>query len=305
VQPWGTRMLMDEYWQYRFAAILSRYLPRGLAYWIGLRVADYFYFHHHQDRHAVLANLERIYAFRGIKPSKELLQGTARKTFQYFGKYLVDFFRFCELSEQKRDRFVSTEHIEYYTESKATGRGVVLVTGHFGNWELGGAVLTSYGHRIHVVFLPNRQPRLEALLRRQREKRGLYPIPLGRAAPASLKLLRAGESVALLADRDFTGKVKPTPFLGRPAAMPIGPAWLACRADSLVIPAFLIRQVDDTFLMRFHAPIDPRECAGVDDVQHRICSVLEEEIGQYPYQWFRFESFWNLDEEQSEAAEYE
>lgn len=284
---------MSGYLSYRLAACLSRRLPGRSAYWVGLRAADYFYRHHHRDREAVLSNLRQIFAWRGIEPATDSLDGMTRKTFQYFGKYLVDFFRFSRLSAEDVRKMVSIEHRDYMDQALAAGRGVIAVTAHLGNWELGGAVLIALGHEVNAVVMPQRMPRLENLLRRQRESRGMHLLPVGSSALGLIRCLRRGQIVALLADRDFTRHHERYDFFGKPACMPRGAAWLSRRTGAPIVPVFLLRQEDDTFLLRLHPPIWPEEQGTHENIMHRIRDVLQQEISERPYQWFIFRDYWS------------
>lgn len=284
---------MSEYWKYRLAAFLSRLPPERMAYWFGLRIADRHYRRNHAGREAIISNLRTIYAARGVVPADEALQGHARKCFQYFGKYLVDFFRFARVTPDEVKRRVSLEHREYLDQCLALGRGAVLVTAHFGNWELGGAVMAAMGYKISAMVLPERMQKLNRMFQRQRESRGVHVIPVGRAAVLNaVRLLKQGEIVALLGDRDFTGKNDRVEFFGRKARIPRGPAWLSFKTGTPILMAFLIRQVDDSFLFRFHPPILPDEEGSMEALRGRICRTMEKEIGERPYQWFIFDDFW-------------
>lgn len=283
---------MAGYLAYRVAAALARGLPRNQAYWIGLRIADLYYVFDAPARRAVAANLERIYRWRGITPARETVRGMTRKTFQYFGKYLVDFFRLAHLDRADVDRMVSIEHGERLAGTFARGRGVVLVTAHLGNWELGGAVLCALGYPVNAVVAPERLPRLERLLTRQRERRGVRVVQVGRSARTLLRRLRAGECVALLADRDFSREHVEMELFGTRVHLPRGAAWLAHRADAPVIPVFLLRQEDDTFVLRIHEPIEPAASGAMEITHARIRDALQAEIAAHPHQWFVFHDFW-------------
>jgi lauroyl/myristoyl acyltransferase len=280
------------YWPYRIAAFLSRALPERLAYWVGLRFSDLFYRSDHHGRAAVKANLGRIFSARGVRPAEQALDGLARKTFQYFGKYLVDFFRFSRLTPEDIRERVSLEHREYLDQALAMQRGVVLVSAHFGNWELGGAVIAGLGYAINAVVLPQRLEKLNRLFQGQRERRGLRVIPMGSSAFNLLRCLKKKECLALVADRDYTGTSDPVEFFGRPAHMPVGPARLSWKTGAPVLIGFLIREVDDTFLLRFYPPILPAQEKSMEALRRRINTILEKEIAERPYQWFMFEPFW-------------
>ncbi|HOW97787.1 MAG TPA: lysophospholipid acyltransferase family protein [Kiritimatiellia bacterium] len=284
---------MTGYWPYRIAAFLSRALPERLAYWVGLRFSDLFYRRDQKGRAAVMGNIATVLRARGVQPARDALDGFARKTFQYFGKYLVDFFRFSRLTQEDIERRVSIEHRERLDQSLALGRGLILVTAHFGNWELGGAVIAGLGYPVNAVVLPQRLEKLNRLFQGQRERRGLRVIPMGSSVFNLIRCLRRKELLALLADRDFTGKSDPVEFFGKPAHMPVGPAWLSFKTGAPVLVGFLIREVDDTFRLRLYPPILPGPDASIEGIRARINEILEKEIAERPYQWFMFDPFWD------------
>lgn len=283
---------MGQYWQYRTAAFLSRLFPEKLSYWAGLRIADAFYRLNHTGRRAVMSNLARIYKSRGIVPAEEALEGLARKTFQYFGKYLIDFFRYSSLTREDIRRKISIEHGEYIEQCIGAGKGAILLSAHFGNWELGGAALAAMGNKVSALVLQERTEKLERLFERQRRSRGVELIAVGKSAFGLVRKLRNNEIVAMLGDRDFTGKDDRIPFFGEPARIPRGPAWLSVKTGTPILVGFMLRQVDDTFLMRILPPIYPEQLGSVEAVRAKIRDLLEAVIGEYPYQWFIFNDFW-------------
>jgi KDO2-lipid IV(A) lauroyltransferase len=260
---------------------------------LGLRISDYFFSRDHAGRAAVMANLSNILAARDVMLPEDALRRMARDNFRMFGKYIVDFFKFSDFSDNRIRRLVGFEHGEYLEEAESRGKGVIMITAHLGNWELGGAVLSSMRGTLHAVVQPFRSNRINELFQRHREKRGMSEIPLGSAARGVIKALRGRGRVAMLADRDYTARNESISFFGKPARLPSGPARIACKTGSPIVPAFLLRQPDDTFLMRFHPPVIPGDAGCVDDVRRAIRDVLEREIAANPLQWFMFDNFWN------------
>ncbi len=284
---------MSTYISYRLAQIISQGLPRRFAYWVGLRIADRFYARDHQGRRAVMSNLSHILESQGTHASEESLQQLARKNFQYFGKYLVDFFKFSRFAIKDVHRLVSLEHLEHLEQAERLGRGVVLITAHLGNWELASAVFTALGRRVSAVFFPQRVGKINELFQKHRTRRGLHLIPFGHAARGVLEALKNKEHVAMLADRDYsTRHEEPILFFDRPARLPSGPARIAVKTGAPVVPLFMVRQEDDTFRLRFHPPIIPTPEITVDDMRHRIRDAIESEISRQPLQWFMFNDFW-------------
>lgn len=286
---------MANYAAYRLAAFLSQRLPIPLAYWVGLRIADLHYFFSPRTRNAVQRNLTRIFEWRGIQPSRRALRGLTRKTFQNFGKYLVDFFRYTVLTPAEVERLVSIEQLNRLIETTALGRGVIMVTAHLGNWEMGAAVLHALGYSLNAIVAPESAPRVERLLHRQRERRGLHVLHVGHSARSLLRSLQRGEVVALLADRDFSGEQDTIDFFGQPAHLPRGAAWLALQSGAPILPVFVVRLEDDTFWMRIHPPIFPDASATLASLMARIRDAMQMEIAERPAQWFVFRDFWAAD----------
>ncbi len=284
---------MLQYLAYKLAEWLSRTPPRHFAYWLSLRIADLYFFLDRRGREAVVDNLRRVYAFKRESVTERELGLVARAAFQYFGKYLVDFFRFSRLSEDDIRRLVVVEHPEYVEQARALGKGVILVTAHLGNWELGGAVLASMGYPINAVVLKQPSVKLNEFFQKHRRQRGMTIIPVGHAASAMVSALQRNELVALLADRDYSMRNDFVEFCGAPACLPRGPAWMAERTGAPVVPGFMLRRADDTFVLRLYPPIVPGPELGREAIQQKIGEVLEDGVCGNPSQWFMFEKVWD------------
>jgi lauroyl/myristoyl acyltransferase len=281
------------YWFYRLAAFLVRILPLKGAYWVGLRFCDAAFYFNRRGRAAVRENLRVIFEHQGILPSRYLLDGCARKTFQYFGKYLADFIRFKKLSPTgllDRISIQGLEHLEAIRDSK---RGALMLTAHYGNWELGGAFIASMGIAVNAVVRPVPSPALERIFQFFREQRGLKVIPLDHAGIGIIKALKRGEAVALVGDRDFTGNGHPHRFFGREVSLPRGAAWFAHRTGAPIYMGFAVRAPDDSFILRMHPPIDPVAAGSEEAIQAQIIAIMEETIARDPCQWFIFDPFWS------------
>ncbi len=283
---------MLKYSLFRVAEGLSRAIPRPFAYWISLRVADVYFFSDRRGREAVVANLGRVMNSGGRSATASQIRLAARRTFHHFGKYVVDFFRFARLGADDIRRLVTIDHPEYVEQSLALGKGVILVTAHLGNWELGGAVLAGLGYPINAVVLEQRSAKLNKFFQHYRRRRGMAVIPLGHAVPELIRALRRRECVALLADRDYSRRTDFATFCGASACLPRGPVWLAEKTGAPIVPGFLIRREDETFEMRFYTPIHPGGKTA-EQMQREVCAVLEDAILRNPDQWFMFERVWD------------
>jgi KDO2-lipid IV(A) lauroyltransferase len=280
------------YWFYRFIAFLIRILPLKGAYWLGLRLCDLMYFFNRRGRAAVRDNIRIIFEHQDIVPSRHILDGYARKTFQYFGKYLADFIRFRKPAPDDIRKNLSIQGLENLEALRNAKHGAIMLTAHFGNWELGGAFIASMGVPVNAVVRPVPSPALERLFHYFREQRGLKVIPLANAGIGVIKALKRGEAVALVGDRDFTGNGHPHRFFGHEASLPRGAAWFAHRTGVPIFMGFATRAPDDTFILRMFPPIDPAVVKTEDEIQARIVANMEETIARDPCQWFIFDPFW-------------
>jgi KDO2-lipid IV(A) lauroyltransferase len=273
--------------------VLSRVLPRRAGYLVAGLVSRVMWMTEPAGRAAVVSNIRRILAARGRHPSPRGLSRMGRETYRNFAKYLVDFFRQRTMTADELARIATIENAQYFSRAAAAGRGVIALTMHMGNWEMAAIVTSRLGYPLNAVFFPMKDPRTAALFERRRLQKGYRPISFGRAAAHVLRLLRQGEWVAMLADVDFSHSDDVMEFIGAPARLPAGPARIALKTGAMILPGFVIRRPDDTFLIRMHPPVDPLEIGTLEGVRERIREVLERELMENPTQWFVFVDFWD------------
>lgn len=282
---------------YRVMAFLVRRLPRKGAYWLGLRICDMMFFLNRRARRTVRDHIRIIFDHQDILPSRRILDGHTRKTFQAFGKYLADFIRFKHLTPEGVRENVSIQGLKHLEAIRNSDQGAILLTAHYGNWELGGAIIAAMDIPINAVVRPVASPSLERIFSMFRRQRGLKVIPLAHAGVGILKALKRGEVVALVGDRDFTGNGRPWTFFGRDVSLPRGAAWFSHRTGIPVTMGFVTRAPDDTFILRIHPPIDPVAAGSEDAIQAQIVTIMEETIARDPCQWFIFDPFWPHEED--------
>lgn len=224
--------------------------------------------------------------------SDSQLDRMVRSTFDNFGKYVIDFFQLGKLSARELDRLISVEHIDHLEQCRGMQKGIIGLSAHIGNWELGANVLELNGCKVNAVVRRQTSPRLDDLFLSRRIQRGMRVLPTSGAAGSALACLKRNEFVALLADLDFSDQERRVPFFGRPAGLPRGPAVLAVRSGAPILPGFVLRGPDDSLQFRLYPPIVPGGSRSVEEIQKEICAVLEDVIGNHPEQWFAFQPVW-------------
>lgn len=278
---------------YRTVSLLAPWIPRGMAYALARQASGWACRRNHAVRETLSANLRVVLDYRGTAWTEAGLEQIVRRNFVNFGKFIVDFFRVGKCSDKALNALIRQENPGYLEQCRGMHSGIIGLTAHIGNWELGSSVLAMGGQPVNAIVLQQSSAGLDALFQSRRIRRGLRILPMSGAAASVPACLKRNELIVLLADLDFTRSTHRVLFFGKPAPLPRGPAVLAVRYQVPILPGFVLRQADDTFRFRFYPPILPEDAGSVEAVQHRICTVLEEVIADHPDQWFAFKPLWN------------
>ncbi|MDD5561321.1 MAG: lysophospholipid acyltransferase family protein [Candidatus Omnitrophica bacterium] len=283
---------MLSYYFYRFGQFIALVLPLRLVYLIAVLLADLHYLFAFRDRRLVKANLKIIF------PEKEnrLLRKTSRMVFRNFAKYLVDFFRFEKLNRSYIDKNIKLKNLHYFDQALASGKGVIVLTAHLGNWELGGVVLAQLGYPFWAVALSHKNTKVNGFFVAQRARKGVNVIAMGKAIRSCISEIRNNHMVALVGDRDFTEKGIVIDFFNKPTHFPEGPAALSLMTGAAIVPGFMLRNPDDSFTLSIEKPVEfkPTGDKGKDLVNlvKAYKEIFEDYIRSYPDQWYVFRRFW-------------
>lgn len=282
------------YWAFRFVILIGRPFPTRIAYLVSPVIADICYPFYRGGRRAMHQNLSHVLG----TSDRRVLGRMARSTLRNFSKYVVDFIHFYTMSpEEIRDRIVFDDY-ERLNAAVAEGKGIIFVTLHFGNWDMGAAGLAAHGYPIDAIAETFELPRMNDLIQGYRRQLGINIIPVERLGPGVLRALRRGDILALLIDVPAPGASVAVDFFGAPADVPAGPARLAIRTGARVIPAVLAREPGDDKLIRPIVDFDLRFQPSGDEEQdvrrltQQIMSSLERFVRKYPDQWFMFRPMW-------------
>ncbi len=292
---------MLEYILYLCARFLAVSFPTPLKHWIGLRVSDMYFLFHKKNRRTVLSNFDKI-------PLEKSKHKVARTMFHNFSKSLADFLFISQLNKDNWKNWVRTVNKKYFDEAYKKKKGVIALTAHIGNWELGGTVLSLMGYPISAIVLPQRNKFVNNIFFKQRLEKGLKSIFLGQNLIEGVRRLKRGEVLAIVGDRnigfsrDITDKTinklagVEVNFFGRKAYFPKGPAILAYWTQALVLPGFTVREKDNKYTLHFESPIKVERCKDKEEFikinTQKIASVIEKYVRLYPEQWCVFEEVW-------------
>jgi KDO2-lipid IV(A) lauroyltransferase len=181
-------------------------------------------------------------------------------------------------------------------ERLARGKGLIVVTGHLGNWELGGAYVAARGVPIDAVARHMANPLFDRYLTRTRERIGMSIIHDEEAVKRVPRSLRSGRVVAFLVDQGAVGLASTwVPFFGRLAKTPRGPAVFALRLGAPIVFGAVVRRPSGRYMLTFEA-IDPVETGDrevdVDRIVAEYTLTLERHVRRTPEQYFWHHRRW-------------
>jgi len=282
---------------YRLARRLCEILPRSAAYRVAEGVASLYAFFSSGDKKAIRKNMKII---RGANLPACQERRFIREVFVNFARYLVDFLSFSSIDESFIRRYVRIEGEENLKDARADKKGVIILTAHLGNWELGGLIAGMRGHPLYAVALPHASETVNAFFNSQREMGNLKVIPLGTAVKRCFKLLKMNEMVAFVGDKEFGTNGYPTRMFGKKVLVPPGPAFFALKTGAAVVPSFMVREETFFYRLVFEAPIYSRDGSGkaytFEQVMEAYIKVMERYIQAYATQWFMFSDYFFEDE---------
>ncbi len=193
-----------------------------------------------------------------------------------------------------RTRFVGLEHLQ---GAVALGKGVILVTGHCGNWEWMNLALQAAGIPMTAAGRRLRDPRFDRFVTRLRTRFGGQAVARGEGAgQALLRALHQGRVVGLLIDQDVAVPGAFVPFFGEPAWTPTGAAFLALRRGCPIVLGFARRDKEGTMSIVLQPAICPTGSHAREEDVGTLTALLtariEDHIRSCPEQWVWFHQRW-------------
>jgi KDO2-lipid IV(A) lauroyltransferase len=222
----------------------------------------------------------------------------AREVFRNVTRYYADLIRLPRIDPHRLLKQDLTIHgLENLKNALAQGKGVVLVSAHYGNTELTVQALAALDIYAYVLTEPLQPRQLSDLTHRLRSTHGHIYRPVSMSSvKGALRHLRQGKLVAILCDRDIQKTGQLLPLCGCPARFPVGAAMLAVRTGAQVVPAFSQRRGPGRNEVWVEPPL-PLERTGDEEhdvraITEKILARFEEYLRQDPGQWMVLEPVW-------------
>jgi KDO2-lipid IV(A) lauroyltransferase len=268
-------------------------LPPPAAVWLGERAG--LLAMRLQPRRAAIAARNLRAAFPGRFSPAEARR-LIRACYRQLGAGAAELLRLPAIDRAYIDRYVTIEGRPHFDRAVSSGRPVILLTGHFGNWELSSIAAALHGYPIIALARAQQTlPRLYALLVSYRESKGCTVVHKGGAMKRLIAALERGQLVGIVGDQASRQGI-PVDFFGRPALFATGPFELAYDKGAVILPAFIRRVRGPFHRLVVEPPItlarDRPRTEAVREGLERFAAALARHIAEEPGQWLWMHKRW-------------
>ena len=225
------------------------------------------------------------------------ITGIVRAMWDNLGRVMAEYAHLDKLHLDGPDPRITIDGLDILDAAIASGKGILLVSGHFANWEIMPFAARDYGITGGVIVRPANNPHVNRWLERARIRNGMAEqIPKGASGTRRIfSLLRKGEAALLLVDQRASEGIT-IPFFGRDAFTTPAPAALAIKLGAVVVPASNERAGGARFRMTVHKPIEPPNTGDPDrdllEFTAAMTRFIEERVRERPHEWLWIHKRW-------------
>ncbi len=283
-----------EYWLVVAVARFLGRMPRGLARLLAGMLAFGVHWSFGRLRRVGVRNLELAFPELPLEARKRILRGV----YLYLGWQLVEFCRMTRYTAQNTREWIRTEGLDHFLAAQARGKGVLIVTGHLGAWELSSFYHSLMGHPMGMVIRRLDNRRLDDYVNAIRCLHGNHVLHKDDFGRGLLTAMRAGQTVGILMDTNMTPpQGEFVKFFGRAACTATGLAHVARKTGAAVLPGFMLWEpAECKYVLHFGPEIEipHTEVAQADILAGtQLCTeAIESWIRRYPDQWLWIHRRW-------------
>jgi Kdo2-lipid IVA lauroyltransferase/acyltransferase len=282
-----------EYILFIVLVFIIRILPLFLVRRIAVIVSYFLYYIIGYRRKVIKDNLEKAFPEKSPKELKKIALGSIRSFF-------ISMFEFLwqpNLSKKKLLEICTFKNPEVYEKALNRNKGVILVTGHFGNWEyMGQAIATKYNKPFPAVAKAMHNKYVNKYVENCRRTFGNYPAYMDTGLKEFYKTLLSGGVVAMVADQSAPQESIYINFFGRPAATFQGPAVFTLKSRASLVFILAIRNKNYNYEIIFeeidYSDIQQFNDENIFELTKRHVEILEKYIRMYPEQWLWSHKRW-------------
>jgi len=291
-----------EYFLFVLLGTIVRLFPLRLAQRIGETLGTLMYHVISVRRVVALENLRRAFP----EKSEREVQVIAKGAFRNFAIAMVELLWFPRLTRERIEKLVRFKNLDLMMDAHKKGKGVIMMSGHFGNWELIALSAALQSNLPLTIIVKTQHNRLiDGLLNRYRCLHGNRTVPMGMSVREIFSALQEKRVVAMVADQSGPREGLFVDFFGRPTATHQGPALFSLKTGAPVQMGFLVRQMDGTYEGVFEE-VSKEELsevteANIAELTRRHTKLLEKYVRMYPDHWLWMHRRWKHSEQSGQA----
>jgi KDO2-lipid IV(A) lauroyltransferase len=263
---------------------------------MGRRWGGFGFRHHRRYRETALRNI--TYAFGDDLSPEQALQAT-RGCLQHLVMLFLEALKMAGMAHEELMAVAELRGTEHLDAALEQGRGAILFSGHYGNWEVGAVRLIYQGYPVVPLSRSASSPRLARAIAAIRHKLDFPVIPISEGVKGIMRALKSNQFVPIMPDRYARGQGLTVPFFGKAIHVWHTPALMAQRAGCPIIPVHCFRQPDGTYLLAAQPPIEQSQTGDRDfDVwvtTARTMAHLEADLRLRPEQYTWPYHLWRSD----------
>ncbi|MHB9035282.1 MAG: lysophospholipid acyltransferase family protein [Armatimonadota bacterium] len=245
-------------------------------------------------RNVALKNLRTVY--RDEKSDAEI-RLIAKDVFRHFSRGALEFFYLLSLTRDQIDAMIDLECREHLDSALAECKGCIILTAHYGNWELLARKLVIVGYKVNVIARDSDDPGMTGITARIRENGGYRVFDRDQPIIGAFRSLRNNEVLGILPDQNDGDGIF-VDFFSRPSATAAGTAVLSLKSGAPIVPVFAPRVKGDRYLATAYPRIEftpsGNEENDIRDLTTLVNAAIEREIRSNPSQWLWLHDRWKL-----------
>lgn len=245
--------------------------------------------YHRKD---AFAALERSLPGKSSKEYRRIVN----KVYRNIGLTLMEAIHYYLKGPASTKAVMTLENKHHLEKALSRGKGAIILTAHFGNFDLLPLIATHQGYKITLIARGMHNKTINDLSFKMRQREGITCLPKRNAYRDCLKALRRKELVGIILDQNMTRKEGVfVDYFGKPACTSPGLAFMAAQSQAPVVPAFIYRQPKGRHIVKLLPPIDPpadRSPESIREATQTYTKIIEDTVRETPDHWIWIHRRW-------------
>lgn len=282
-----------EYFLFKFFSLFVRLIGLNSARKFSYLIAFLFFYIIPVRKKTVFANLKIAFPQLNFLEIQKIAFGSYRS----FAIALVEILYLPCLTRNELNNLVEMENLDFIFKKYSEEKGIIFLSAHFGNWELGASAVGSHVNiPLNIVVKPQRNPFVDKWMNDARTMWINKIVPLGSSIRQVYKELKEKNIVAMIADQRGPSDGIRVNFFGKQTSIYSGPVVLALKTGAPILYGIAIRQKNYLYKVKFHEVsrenLPENEEEKIRELSQRHASYLEKNIREHPEQWLWMHKIW-------------